>query len=68
MNTQPSTMPVVGLDLAAPTAQWPRAAQTPRPRVASITVLQGQDEIEIDHHGTLYRLRVTALNKLILTK
>lgn len=40
----------------------------PRPRVASTDILRGNAEVEIDHRGTLYRLRVTSLGKLILTK
>lgn len=50
-----------------------RAAATPtatgaRPRVPSNDILRGSAEVEIDHRGTLYRLRVTSLGKLILTK
>ncbi|MCW5661618.1 MAG: hemin uptake protein HemP [Burkholderiaceae bacterium] len=41
---------------------------TSRPRVASTDILRGNAEVEIDHRGTLYRLRVTSLGKLILTK
>ena len=44
------------------------AASVPRPRVASTEILRGSAEVEIDHRGTLYRLRVTSLGKLILTK
>lgn len=44
------------------------AAAGPRPRVASTDILRGNAEVEIDHRGTLYRLRVTSLGKLILTK
>jgi hemin uptake protein HemP len=40
----------------------------PRPRVASADILRGNAEVEIEHRGTLYRLRVTSLGKLILTK
>jgi hemin uptake protein HemP len=39
-----------------------------RPRVPSNDILRGSAEVEIDHRGTLYRLRVTSLGKLILTK
>jgi hemin uptake protein HemP len=44
------------------------AVAAPRPRVASNDILRGSAEVEIDHRGTLYRLRVTSLGKLILTK
>lgn len=37
-------------------------------RVSSQVLLAGQREIEIDHDGVVYRLRQTALGKLILTK
>jgi hemin uptake protein HemP len=40
----------------------------PRPRVASADILHGNAEVEIEHRGALYRLRVTSLGKLILTK
>jgi hemin uptake protein HemP len=43
-------------------------APTLRPRLPSQALLQGHGEVEIDHQGVLYRLRVTALGKLILTK
>lgn len=41
----------------APPAQWSSAA-----------LLQGSREVVIDHQGALYRLRLTASGKLILTK
>lgn len=47
------------------------AAQPPRPaprRLESAALLAGAREIEIDHHGELYRLRCTSKGKLILTK
>lgn len=43
-------------------------APATRPRVPSHDILRGSAEVEIDHRGTLYRLRVTSLGKLILTK
>lgn len=36
-------------------------------RIKSEDLLQHQREVEIDHHGRIYRLRLTQLNKLILT-
>jgi hemin uptake protein HemP len=44
----------------------PRDAERP-PRVSSTTLLRGQREIEIAHDGRVYRLRLTASGKLILT-
>ncbi len=46
-------------------------AETPRltvRRLESAALLAGAREIEIDHHGELYRLRCTNQGKLILTK
>ena len=37
-------------------------------QVSSQTIFSGAQEVEIDHNGTLYRLRQTSLGKLILTK
>jgi len=38
------------------------------PRIASESLLQGARELEIQHGEALYRLRLTAQGKLILTK
>ncbi|MBC7993518.1 MAG: hemin uptake protein HemP [Rhizobacter sp.] len=55
-----------------PEAPAPRliepAAQAEVPRISSQQLLAGAKEVLIEHHGTLYRLRQTALGKLILTK
>ena len=59
--------PSPGTDESMRSAASP-AASVPRPRVASTDILRGSAEVEIDHRGTLYRLRVTSLGKLILTK
>jgi hemin uptake protein HemP len=37
-------------------------------RLLSKNLLQGQQQVEIEHQGMLYRLRCTAQGKLILTK
>lgn len=42
------------------------AAEPPRWR--SQQLLQGAREVQIEHQGLVYRLRVTSLGKLILTK
>ncbi len=58
----------------APTAQHElgtegRASCAPAlRRISSRSVLGADKEIEIDHEGVVYRLRITALGKLILTK
>ena len=48
----------------------PRAAAVDRapPRIDSAQLLRGASELLIEHRGTVYRLRQTALGKLILTK
>lgn len=50
--------PVAGLPCCAAVARIWRSGE----------LLGSHSEIQIDHHGALYRLRVTALGKLILTK
>jgi hemin uptake protein HemP len=42
-------------------------AATSAVRIKSRDLLQQKREIEIDHEGRIYRLRLTQLNKLILT-
>jgi hemin uptake protein HemP len=49
---------------ALPPARAPAAA----PRWKSEDLLQGAREVEIEHDHHTYRLRVTSLGKLILTK
>ena len=36
-------------------------------RITSENLLQDKREVEIEHGGKIYRLRITQLNKLILT-
>lgn len=38
------------------------------PRLPSRAIFSGAQEVEIEHNGAVYRLRQTALGKLILTK
>lgn len=49
-----------------------QATATPDTRpvksLASSTVFNGATEIGIEHHGELYRLKITRQGKLILTK
>ena len=52
--------------LVLPTAQPPHPA-APR-RLTSTQLLDGATEVEIEHRGAMYRLRLTSLDKLILTK
>lgn len=53
-------------DLSVPAQD--RASPPVAVRLSSQSLLGGQREIEIDHGGAVYRLRVTSLGKLILTK
>ena len=39
----------------------------PPKRIKSQDLFQQQREVEIEHQGKIYRLRMTQLNKLILT-
>lgn len=43
-------------------------AMRPARTLFSMAVFEGEAEIGIDHHGELYRLRITRQGKLILTK
>jgi hemin uptake protein HemP len=58
-----------------PPASRPQAAlrpgqepALPRVRWASSTLLAGGREVEIEHDQVVYRLQLTSLGKLILTK
>jgi len=37
-------------------------------RISSTELLRGRQQLEIDHAGEVYRLRITKTGKLILTK
>jgi hemin uptake protein HemP len=45
----------------------PTVAESPARRIKSQDLFQQMREVEIDHEGRIYRLRLTQLNKLILT-
>jgi hemin uptake protein HemP len=54
-----------------PAATLPEASPPAREevqRISSEQLLAGAQEVQIEHHGALYRLRQTSLGKLILTK
>jgi hemin uptake protein HemP len=46
----------------------PEAAGGATPVIDSVTLMGGRRELMIRHGNELYRLRITASNKLILTK
>ena len=57
------------------TTQPPKPVPAPPPvdahktvRVTSAQLFAGALEVQIDHFGAIYRLKQTALGKLILTK
>jgi hemin uptake protein HemP len=45
-----------------------RAIETSARIVKSDEILGGREEVQIEHNGMFYRLRVTRQDKLILTK
>ncbi len=51
-----------------PTASALNAPPVPAVRVSSAQLFGAALEVQIDHHGAIYRLKQTALGKLILTK
>jgi hemin uptake protein HemP len=51
-----------------PAAQAKPPVEATTPRIDSRTWFAHHRVIEIDHHGTIYRLRCTSQGKLILTK
>ena len=53
---------------ALPAKLLPAATQQPARVVDSARLFEGASEVLIDHHGVIYRLKRTALGKLILTK
>lgn len=55
-------------DLPPPQAPVPPRRQEPARRIDSATLLGPRGELYISHQQQLYRLRVTSLGKLILTK
>jgi len=62
-----SVRAVAAVTDAADPAHPPQPVQVPR-RWTSRELLDASREVEIEHEGQLYRLRLTALGKLILTK
>ncbi len=51
-----------------PAASQPRKIEIAKNRIESRDLFVATKEITIGHEGEVYRLRLTALNKLILTK
>jgi hemin uptake protein HemP len=55
------------IELVAATEAQPAASAGQPVRFKSEELFRNQREVEIDHEGRIYRLRLTQLNKLILT-
>lgn len=65
-HAEPEPRPTRPAPTAAPAASEPPAG--PVTQTTSEALFAGAVEIQIDHQGTIYRLKHTALGKLILTK
>lgn len=61
------TTPADPVRPATPAATQPAAQHGGLRRVSSGELMDGKRELEIEHAGRIYRLRITQLNKLILT-
>ncbi len=69
MNSQPLLSVLTGPGCLDRARRLPcPEAMRPVRTVASAAVFKGETEIGIEHHGELYRLRITRQGKLILTK
>jgi hemin uptake protein HemP len=66
MATPPQHPPALPTADARPVQQI--NAPEPVHRISSDELLAGALEVQIEHRGSLYRLRQTSLGKLILTK
>lgn len=53
---------------AAPSNPTPKATPAPLPVLRSEQLFSGAQEVLIEHRGAFYRLKLTSLGKLILTK
>ncbi|MFT3819408.1 MAG: hemin uptake protein HemP [Rubrivivax sp.] len=52
----------------APAPPRPAGAAAGSPRWQTEQLFGPRSEVEIEHRGSIYRLRITSLGKLILTK
>jgi hemin uptake protein HemP len=63
----PTTLTLPVSQPARPSHAVVSSAVSPVKRISSAGLMEGGRELEIEHAGRVYRLRVTQLNKLILT-
>ena len=70
MSSSPATNDAVRStgEPAGTTPPAPPQASLHAPSIASETLFAGATEVQIAHRGAVYRLKQTALGKLILTK
>jgi len=59
----PKPLPAPPVTTPSPPSRAPATV-----RLDSAQLFGGAVEVQIDHHGAIYRLKQTALGKLILTK
>ena len=62
-----TTTPALPPAIAAHPVTAAAPAAKPVKRISSASLMEGGRELEIEHGGRVYRLRITQLNKLILT-
>ncbi len=67
MTIQPELNPIMLAASPAAPEDKPHSLSQALPRFKSADLFQRSREIEIDHNGRIYRMRLTHLNKLILT-
>ncbi len=67
MTIQPELNPITLASTPAMPEHKPLSLSHALPRFKSADLFQQSREIEIDHNGRIYRMRLTHLNKLILT-
>jgi len=63
-----TTPPLKPVTASAPTADAHKQRASATLRVTSEQLFAGAVEVQIEHFGAIYRLKQTALGKLILTK
>jgi hemin uptake protein HemP len=68
-QTMTTTLPATPPAMTAPRPATTASAQAIAPvkRLSSAGLMDNGREVEIEHAGRIYRLRITQLNKLILT-
>lgn len=68
MNSQNSPRPLGHAAWSDRRQRFAGATAKPARMILSSSVFDGATEVGIEHHGELYRLKITRQGKLILTK